>query len=107
MDIFLIILGVLSAIWTYCFYDADLIPLILAITIGVTVNMLYKLNEQQWPVLNPMHKVKSTSEFEFDDEEFEEDDEEIEVIKIKVSEAKQFAQSKNMSIKAGLLLLSL
>ena len=36
-----------------------------------------------------------------------EDDEEIEVIKIKVSEAKQFAQSKNMSIKAGLLLLSL
>ena len=69
MDIFLIVLGVLSAIWTYCFYDADLIPLILAITIGVTVNMLYKLNEQQWPVLNPMHKAKSAPEFEFDDED--------------------------------------
>lgn len=73
IDVFLIVLGVLSAIWTYVFYDADLIPLILAITIGVTVNMLNKKNAEQWPVLNPMHKAKPGVEFDLDEEEEEND----------------------------------
>ena len=73
LDIFLIVLGCLSVLWTYIFYDADLVPLILAITIGVTVNMLNKSNEQQWPVLNPMHRTKPDAEFDFDDQDQEEE----------------------------------
>lgn len=73
LDIFLIVLGVLSVVWTYCFYDADLIPLILAITIGVLVNMLNKSNAELWPVLNPMHRTPADVDIDLDSEEEEED----------------------------------
>lgn len=69
LDIFMIVLGVLSVVWTYCFYDADLIPLILAIIIGVSVNMLDKGNALQWNVLNPMDNVSDADSSDFEDEE--------------------------------------
>ena len=57
IDIFIIILGLLSVIWTFLFYDADFIPLILAIVIGVFVNMLHKPYSQEWVVLDPMRPI--------------------------------------------------
>ena len=69
LDIFMIVLGVLSVFWTYFFYDADLIPLILAIVIGVSVNMLNKVNAQQWNVLNPMDNVSEDDSLDFEEEE--------------------------------------
>jgi hypothetical protein len=69
LDIFMIVLGALSVVWTYFFYDADFIPLILAVIIGVAVNMMHKTNSQQWTVFNPMDNVKEEGDFIEEEEE--------------------------------------
>ena len=71
VDIFILVLAGLSAVWTFLFYDVDLIPLILAIFIGVLVNMLNKRNGNKWEVINPMTR-KVTSAID-EDEEVEND----------------------------------
>ena len=68
LDIFILVMAVLSAVWTFLFYDVDLIPLILAIFIGVLVNMLNKKNSNKWEVINPMTR-KANAAIDEDEEE--------------------------------------
>ena len=68
LDIFILVMAGLSAVWTFLFYDVDLIPLILAIFIGVLVNMLNKKNSNKWEVINPMTR-KANAAIDEDEEE--------------------------------------
>lgn len=58
MDIFFIVLGVLSMAWTFIFYDIDFLPLIAAITIGLAINMFCRRTSEPWVVIDPLKEVK-------------------------------------------------
>ena len=69
IDLIVIILAYLCAIWTFFFYDADFIPLILAIAIGFTVNKFIRKSADPWNVIDPLDPQKEDALIEIDIED--------------------------------------
>ena len=66
LDLIVIGLGYLSAVWTYLLFDADLIPLILAIAIGFTINKFARRTSEPWAVIDPLSKDDSSDAIEIE-----------------------------------------
>lgn len=66
-DLIVLILGYLCTIWTYFFYDADFIPLIVAVSMGLTINRRCLSVSEPWEVTDPLKSKFEKSSVDFDD----------------------------------------
>ena len=69
MDLAFIILGVLCVLWTFFFYDVDFIPLIMAIILGLGINLTGRRNSEPWAVIDPFKGGNEKELYEDEDEE--------------------------------------
>lgn len=65
-DMIAMILGYLCTVWTYFFYDADFMPLIFAISLGLTINRTNRRAADPWVVVDPLKSEDKTIELDID-----------------------------------------